>query len=321
MCLRTGQQLHTGEAMTRREDAGLVSHALDTAWGSSLRERWHRRCSGRFVPSPRWINRVPSSPRVLAVVPFALLVAAYLVGSSMRLAANPEDKLMPAPAAMAQAWTGMALREDARTGDYIFWTDTRASLLRLGAGLAIATSLALGFGLVLGMLPVASSLLGPFVTAVSMVPALAVLPILFIVFGLDELSKVVLIVIGVLPFMIRDLAGRIREIPEEQWIKAQTLGASSLQLATRVILPQTMPRLIDSLRLSLGPAWLFLISAEAISATGGLGYRIFLVRRYMAMDVILPYVAWITLLAFMFDVLLRALRRSRYPWVDAEGKT
>jgi NitT/TauT family transport system permease protein len=272
------------------------------------------------VPSPRWINRMPASPRVLAVVPFALLVGVYLMGSSMRLAANPGDKLMPAPAVMAEAWSSMAFEEDTRTGEYIFWTDTRASLLRLGAGLAIATSLALAGGLALGMLPIVSSLFGPFVTAISMVPALAVLPILFIVFGLDELSKVMLIVIGVLPFMIRDLAGRIREIPEEQWIKAQTLGASSLQLAARVIIPQAMPRLIDSLRLSLGPAWLFLISAEAISATGGLGYRIFLVRRYMAMDVILPYVAWITLLAFVFDLALRAIRRSRYPWVDAEGK-
>ena len=52
------------------------------------------------------------------------------------------------------------------------------------------------------------------------------------------------------------------------------------------------------MRLGLGPAWIFLISAEAIASTGGLGYRIFLVRRYLAMDVILPYVAWITLLAY-----------------------
>lgn len=254
------------------------------------------------------------------MVPFALMVACYLVGSSVRQAANPGDKLMPPPAAMGQAWSDMALHPDTRTGDVIFWTDTRASLRRLATGLTIATTLALASGLAIGMLPAADALFGPFVTALSMVPALAVLPILFIVFGLDELSKVVLIVIGVLPFMIRDLAQRIREIPEEQWIKAQTLGAGGLQLASRVILPQAMPRLIDSLRLSLGPAWLFLISAEAISATGGLGYRIFLVRRYMAMDVILPYVAWITLLAFASDQLLRTLRRRLYPWVDAEGK-
>ena len=81
----------------------------------------------------------------------------------------------------------------------------------------------------------------------------------------------------------------------------------------RVVLPQTWPRLIDALRLSLGAAWLFLIAAEAIASTEGLGYRIFLVRRYLAMDVILPYVAWITLLAFTMDWLLRLLRAKAFP--------
>jgi len=251
-------------------------------------------------------------------VPFAILALLYLMGSSVRLAANPADKLMPPPAAMAEAWSAMALHEDARTGRLLFWDDTQASLARLGIGLGIATTLALAAGLTLGMLPYAEALLGPVVTVLSMIPALAILPILFIVLGVDELSKVALIVLGVLPFMIRDLSQRVREIPEEQWIKAQTLGAGSFQLATRVILPQIVPRLIDSLRLSLGPAWLFLISAEAISATSGLGYRIFLLRRYMAMDVILPYVVWITLLAFLFDWGLRRMRRRLYPWLDAE---
>ena len=74
-----------------------------------------------------------------------------------------------------------------------------------------------------------------------------------------------------------------------------------------------LPRLIDLLRLSLGPAWLFLIAAEAIAAEVGLGYRIFLVRRYLAMDVILPYVAWITLLAVAIDLALDALRSARLP--------
>ena len=79
-----------------------------------------------------------------------------------------------------------------------------------------------------------------------------------------------------------------------------------------------MPKLIDAVRLSLGAGWLFLIAAEAIAATDGLGYRIFLVRRYMSMDVILPYVAWITLLAFLFDWLLATLSRRLFPW-NAQG--
>src|SRR5437762_1306676 len=138
------------------------------------------------------------------------------------------------------------------------------------------------------ILPGANALLGPFVSVTSMVPPLALLPILFIVMGLGETSKIALIVIGTLPCIIRDLVMKVQELPREQLIKAQTLGASSWQIALRVALPQMLPRLLDSLRLQLGPAWLFLIAAEAIASDSGLGYRIFLVRRYLAMDIILP---------------------------------
>ena len=153
-----------------------------------------------------------------------------------------------------------------------------------------------------------------------MIPPLAILPILFIVFGLGELSKVALIVIGTAPFLIRDLAQRVLEIPPELIIKAQTLGASSGVIALRVALPQIMPRLIQAVRLALGPAWLFLIAAEAIAAENGLGYRIFLVRRYLAMDVILTYVIWITFLAFLSDLALRLLARRLYPWAGAAAR-
>ena len=266
----------------------------------------------------RWINLKPKQPGLLAVIPFALVALLYLVGSHLRLAETPDDKLMPAAGSMLGTWKSMAFEPDSRSGVYLFWADTGASLARMGVGLGIATTLALGVGMAVGMLPYLRAAFGSMITTASMIPALSILPILFILFGVGELSKVILIVVGVLPFMIRDLSQRVREIPEEQWIKAQTLGASSLQIATRVVLPQILPRLIDSVRLSLGAAWLFLIAAEAISATSGLGYRIFLVRRYMAMDTILPYVAWITLLAFAFDYGLQALRRRRYAWLEAE---
>ena len=82
----------------------------------------------------------------------------------------------------------------------------------------------------------------------------------------------------------------------------------------RVVLPQITPRLIEVVRLQLDPAFLFLIAAEAIASDSGLGYRIFLVRRYLAMDMILPYVAWITLIAFVLDMLLAKLSRKTFPW-------
>jgi NitT/TauT family transport system permease protein len=159
--------------------------------------------------------------------------------------------------------------------------------------------------------------LSPLVKVLSMIPPLAVLPILFIALGVDELSKIVLIVFGIAPFITRDVQQRVEELPAELLIKAQTLGASTWQLILRIVLPQVVPRLLDATRLALGAAWLFLIAAEAITSTEGLGYRIFLVRRFLDMDVILPYVAWITLLAFALDLALRLINRVVFPWYGA----
>ena len=266
----------------------------------------------------RLINRRPARPAgiLLAALPFVLLVAAYLLASNARLAENPNDKLLPAPASFASAMREMAFEPDRRSGDLLFWQDTAASLGRLGLGVAIAAALGLAFGLTIGLIPYVTAALSTFLAVISMIPPLALLPILFITLGLGEVAKVALIVIGIAPFLIRDLSFRVAEIPEELMLKAQTLGASTLNILTRVALPLLLPRLIASVRLALGPAWLFLIAAEAIASTEGLGYRVFLVRRFLAMDIILPYVAWITLLAFALDWLLARLSRQLFPWAE-----
>lgn len=268
----------------------------------------------------RLINRRPDrgTATLLASLPFVVLAGLYLGASALRLQANPADKLLPSLSAMGQSIYRMAVLPDPRTGQVQLWADSWASLERLGLGLGVAVVLTLLLGLVIGMLPYARALLASVVDVISMVPPLALLPILFIVLGLGEVSKVTLIVIGVMPGMIRDLSLRVQELPREQMTKALTLGASSWQVAIRVVLPQVMPRLLTSLRLQLGPAWLFLIAAEAISAEAGLGYRIFLVRRFLAMDVIFPYVAWITLLAVAMNWGLEWVRRRLFPWADLQ---
>jgi len=266
----------------------------------------------------RLINRRPdrASRLILVILPFALLLFAYFTGSATRLTENPNDKLLPSAVQMADAVNRMAFKADSRTGEYLLWQDTGSSLKRLAIGLGISALLGLCLGIASGILPLFGAPLSPLLTVLSMVPPLAILPILFIVFGLGELSKVMLIVIGITPILARDLEQRAREIPVELLIKAQTLGASTWTLILRVILPQLLPRLLIALRLVLGSAWLFLIAAEAIASTDGLGYRIFLVRRYLAMDVILPYVVWITLLAWLMDWGLKALTRKAFPWYE-----
>ncbi|MFD1702825.1 ABC transporter permease [Methylopila henanensis] len=254
---------------------------------------------------------------LLAIIPFLLIAVVYVLGSAERRAANPNDKLLPPVSEMVQTTTRMATEPDRRTGEITMVADTVSSLQRLALGLGIATLTGLTLGVALGILPAFNAAGGSLVAVISMVPPMAILPILFIIFGLGELSKVALIVIGVAPPIVRDIAMTVQAIPVEQLVKAQTLGASTWQTVLRVALPQALPRLIEVVRLQIGPAFLFLIAAEAIAADSGLGYRIFLVRRYLAMDVILPYVAWITLLAFLMDWALAKLARSAFPWAYA----
>ena len=282
-------------------------------------EREHAR-EGRRIR--RLMNIAPGRAAgfALALLPFLLIAVVYVVSSAERRAQNPNDKLLPPVAEMADAVRRVAFEPDRRSGEFVLWTDTTASLGRLALGLGIATLIGLALGLSIGVLPLVSAALAPLVAVVCMVPPMAMLPVLFIVFGLGELSKVVLIVIGVAPFLVRDLAFAAARLPVEQLVKAQTLGASTWQVAIRVVLPQIMPRLIEAVRLSLGPGFLFLISAEAIAAESGLGYRIFLVRRYLAMDVILPYVAWITFLAYVMDLTLACLSRAAFPWAVIEER-
>ncbi|MDO3383414.1 ABC transporter permease [Gilvimarinus algae] len=269
----------------------------------------------------RLVNLRPSRPAgiLLGLLPVFALLLIYVIASDARLEANPNDKLLPSFAQMGEAINRLAFEPSKRTGEYLFWQDTGSSLTRLGLGIGIAALIGFTFGLITGALPVAYSSMAPLITVISLIPPMALLPILFIVFGLGELSKVALIIFGVAPFIARDIQRCAQEIPREQLIKAQTLGASSWHIVWRVLIPQLLPRLINAVRLSLGAGWLFLIAAEGIASTDGLGYRIFLVRRYLSMDVILPYVAWITLLAFIIDWLLARLSLWAFPWHHTGG--
>lgn len=254
---------------------------------------------------------------ILGLMPLAALILGYVTVSHFRLQANPREKLTPSVSQMASAVQTMALTKDDRTGSYLMLSDTISSLKRIAIGLGSAALVGLVAGMNMGMLPGIGATFLPIVTFFSIIPPLAILPILFILFGVGELGKVMLIFLGGVFLITRDMYYTSKTIPREQIVKALTLGASQIEVVYRIVLPQIMPRLLVAIRLTLGAAWLFLIASEAIASTDGLGYRIFLVRRYLAMDVIIPYVLWITLLGFLMDTGLRVLLSWKYPWYEA----
>lgn len=267
---------------------------------------------GLQAQPPLWLKIL------LASIPFVLVIGFYLIQSDIRLEVNPQDKILPGISQMIDAIERMAFQEDRRTGEYLLWADTLSSLQRIAIGVSVATVLALMIGLNMGLFSGFSASMLAFITFFSMIPPLAILPILFIAFGVDELGKVMLIIIGTFPIITRDVYMATKKIPREQIVKALTLGASELAVVYKIVLPQVMPRLLSAVRLSLGAAWLFLIAAEAIASTDGLGYRIFLVRRYLSMDIIIPYVLWITVLGFTIDYSLQLIIKKKYSWYQQD---
>lgn len=256
----------------------------------------------------------PALTLVLGILPFLVLVGVYVFGSHLRHLENPSDKLLPSLGQMVEATRTMAFEEDARSGSILLWLDTSQSLMRIGAGVLLAALAGLMTGIHLGVFAQWRASFLPLVTFMSIIPPLSLLPILFIVFGVDELAKITLIFIGIFPIITRDIYGAVSKLPIEQKTKSQTLGAEGHGFLYLVVLPQVLPRLVETVRLSMGSAWLFLIASEAIAAEAGLGYRIFLVRRYLSMDIIIPYALWITFLGFTLDWVLKSINRIFFKW-------
>jgi NitT/TauT family transport system permease protein len=254
-------------------------------------------------------------------------IAAYLWIAEARHRENPEDRVTPTVAQMTKGmWTAAmqpAEEDEAPAAEAtsawqqfsrsMLWKDTRATAKRFAYSLALLIP-AVIIGLHMGLFPFAGVFFLRFVLFFDKIVALSLLPILFIAFGIDELSKIMLIVIGVAPTIILDSFNLTRGVPPEQVVKAFTLGAGDFTVAYRVVLKQIAPRILNSIRLNLKAVMLFLFAGEMIASTDGLAYRIALLRRHMGMDVIIPYVLWVALLLFLVDFAMRLINRKLHPW-------
>jgi len=249
---------------------------------------------------------------LLSCVLFAACLAAYSITAQVRHKENPQDKVVPTLSEMADGFSRTAFEPD-RKGEYRLLIDTMASGRRFLISVGLAY-FAIILGLFMGVMPYFETIFYRFVLFFDKIPALALLPILFIVFGLGETSKLALIAIGVYPTLILDTYLRAKAVPREQLVKGRTLGASDFETAFHIVFPQIFPEVLDTLRLNLKTIILFLIAGESLAATAGLGYRIFVVRRYIAMDIIIPYVIWMSLLALLADFVFRFWIKMRYRW-------
>jgi len=260
---------------------------------------------------------------LLATAPFILVALLYCLISYERNQASARDpdnggvsreKITPSPLKLVEGVKGIAVDKD-RNGHRMLWFDTWASARRFLIAYAFVLVPIL-IGLHMGTFPYTEALLLSFFGFFGKVPPLALTPILILVFGIDELPKIVLVVIGYFPGLVLTANLCSKEVPRELIESAKSRGASEFEVCYRVVLPLIWPKMLDAIRLSLMTGIQCLIAAEFMAATVGLGYRIYLVKRYTAMDIIIPYVLWMTLLLFVADWLISWWIEKRYGWVN-----
>ncbi|SDM49756.1 aliphatic sulfonate ABC transporter permease SsuC [Polaromonas sp. JS666] len=237
------------------------------------------------------------------VVPVGL-IALWQIASSLGWLST---RVLPAPSEVIKAtWTLSASGE--------LWTHVKVSAGRALAGLAVGGGLGLALGLLTGSVKFFETLLDSTIQMVRNIPALALIPLVILWFGIDETAKLFLIAVSVFfPIYINTFHG-IRNVDPGLVEMGRTYGLTRWQLYREVILPGALSSILVGLRFSLGLMWVILIVAETISAQAGIGYLTMNAREFLQTDVVLVGILLYALLGKLADVFARGLERYWLRW-------
>ncbi|WOE30814.1 MULTISPECIES: aliphatic sulfonate ABC transporter permease SsuC [unclassified Acinetobacter] len=236
-------------------------------------------------------------------VPLAIILIWQIAASTGLLA----SRILPAPTAVVSACWNLLISGE-------LWQHTKVSAGRALLGLLIGGGLGLVLGLLNGSSKTASALLDTTLQMIRNIPALALIPLVILWFGIDESAKLFLVAIGVFfPIYINTYHG-IRSVDPQLIEMGKSYGLTSWQCYKEIILPGAMPSILVGLRFSLGLVWVLLIVAETISAQSGIGYMTMNAREFLQTDIVLVGILLYALLGKLADVLAVSLEHYLLRW-------
>jgi taurine transport system permease protein len=218
---------------------------------------------------------------------------------------------LPSPMGVINALVTML--KDGFTG-VSFWEHTWISTLRVFGAFLLACVIGIPLGIAMGMSPFARGVFDPPIEFYRPIPPLAYLPLMIIWFGIDELSKVLLIFLSVLAPLVLGARAGVRSAAIEQIHAAYSFGATRWQVIRMVVLPAAMPEIFTAMRVGVGFGWTTLVAAEMVAATSGLGYTVLSASRFLQTDIVIMGIVVIAIIAYAFDHLVRFVERRVVPW-------
>ena len=233
-----------------------------------------------------------------------LLIVIWQIASSTGLL---QSRVLPAPSSVVSAFWHLLISGE-------LWQHVKVSAGRALLGLLVGGGLGLVLGLLNGSSRVASTLLDTTLQMIRNIPALALIPLVILWFGIDETAKLFLVAVGVFfPIYINTYHG-IRSVDPQLIEMGRNYGLNRWQLYKDIILPGAMPSILVGLRFSLGLVWVLLIVAETISAQSGIGYMTMNAREFLQTDIVLVGILLYALLGKLADVFAQLLERYLLRW-------
>jgi len=249
---------------------------------------------------PKWLS--------LLLVGLALIVPLLLWMAISSLKLVP-PMFLPTPATVIDAGIKMFAEEN-------LIVDVLASSARVLAGFLVAAIIGVPMGLAMGTFYSLDSLFAPIVGTVRYMPVTAFVPLIVIWLGLEEPSKILIIMLGVVLYNAIMVADAVKFIPNEMINVAYTLGATRRDVVFKVIIPAAFPSVLDTLRVNISGAWNFLVIAELVASQNGLGFKIIQAQRFLQTEKVLFCIALIGVIGLAIDYGLKSISQRLTPWAD-----
>lgn len=253
----------------------------------------------------RWslmtIGKAPTRGQFLtiAIAVFVLLIASWVLAT--RSGAIP-PLFLPG---LDRVW----LRMMTLASDGTLWGDVQSSLYRIVIAFAISSLMSIVIGVLAGCYGLAKAIVEPLVDFVRYMPVVAFVPLTILWTGTDDFQKFLVIWIGTFFQQVLMMIDAVKRVPIDFIGLGRTLGMPDRKILFRIVLPAAFPAIWDALRISLGWAWTWLVLAELVASTSGLGYRIVVSQRYFQTDTIIGYILLLGLLGLLTDQLMRGAER------------
>jgi NitT/TauT family transport system permease protein len=260
-------------------------------------------------PSIFWSIRqgIPSWLKIL--MPIVGIATPMVLWSILSYGGFTSPTFLPSPTAVLQRGWSMLLEDD-------LLVDILVSLGRVMAAFLAATLIGVPIGILIGTFHSLEGLFSPIVGAIRYVPVVAFMPLIVIWVGLEEDAKILMIFLGVVFYIAIMIADTVKFIPDEILNVGYTLGAKRRDVLFKIILPATLPGILDTLRVNIAGAWNFLVLAELLAAQSGLGFRIIQSQRYFQIDKVLFCIVVISAIGLITDAIMKWFAIAVTPWAE-----